>query len=230
MPPTISAPAARAPQLLPPPPQNTSRVRIVGSLSIGQPLLVSSRGWRCDRTPSRQPSRERSNGCSQIWTTFQPIRRRQRWFRASRRVAAILVSLLSGSFSRHCGKRHPCQKSPSTKTAPRSARNTKSSRAAQFPYVAFPGQTAGCERIGHGPLRSSVPAPDPGHDRATRLGRHDVTLLESPHHRTPCVAAPPPVRSSGMPATFAVYVAERTAAQQSGFLAHSETIRPFAVR
>ena len=86
-------------------------------------------GRRNDTTFTRHISGDRSIWCSHIRTTFQPIRLRRWWFRASRRrVASILASHLSESLSRHCGNRHPCQKSPSTKTATRSSRKTKSGR------------------------------------------------------------------------------------------------------
>ena len=66
-----------------------------GHLRISRhpPAPPSSRGWRhATRLSCRQASRERSIWCSQMRTTFQPIRRRRRWFRASRRrVASILV-------------------------------------------------------------------------------------------------------------------------------------------
>jgi hypothetical protein len=67
--------------------------------------------------------------CSHMRMTFQPARRSERKFLASlRMLPAIFLSQCSDSFNLHVGKRHPCQKSPSTKIAILRSRSTKSGR------------------------------------------------------------------------------------------------------
>ena len=72
--------------------------------------------------------------CSQIRMTVQPERRRLLKFLWSRtRFFAILSCQNGGSRCAQTGNRHPCQKSPSTKTATLLSLNTKSG---------FPGSDA----------------------------------------------------------------------------------------
>jgi hypothetical protein len=79
-----------------------------------------------------------STWCSQIRRTFQPRRWSFPWFLWSRsRLPEILSRQKVGSLWRQIGKRHPCQKSPLTKTATFAFGKTKSGR---------PGRVRSCCR------------------------------------------------------------------------------------
>lgn len=97
-------------------------------------LLAARDAWM----RSTQATGSRSTWCSHIRTTHHPRRRSRRKFLASlRRVFSIFSRQKGVSEGLHKGNRHPCQKSPSTKTAIFAPGKTRSG---------FPGRSPACLR------------------------------------------------------------------------------------
>lgn len=81
------------------------------------------------RILSTHRSRSRSISCSQIRSTTHPARRNFLKLRRSlARLSPIFFVQNGLNLYSQAGNRHPCQKSPSTKTATRARANTKSGR------------------------------------------------------------------------------------------------------
>lgn len=108
------------------------RLFLAGFLPLRRLVVESSARRIAARIRSTLAGRDCSTWCSQMRRTVHPARRSRRKFVLSRaRFAAIFSCHRRDSLCLQSGNLQPCQKSPSTNTATRSARNRMSGRPAR---------------------------------------------------------------------------------------------------